>query len=66
MAFLKVVGGVFLGMLAVIVALKLLGVVFGLMAFFWVLLKLAVALGVAGIVFYAVYRLVTDHKKSAI
>lgn len=64
MAFLKVVGGGFLGLLAVVVALKLLGVAFFLMSFLWGLLKLAIVIGVVTIVFYAVYKLVTNQNKS--
>ncbi len=64
MGFLKVVGGIFLGLLAVVIALRLLGVVFGLMAFLWGLLKLAIVLGIVAIVFYAVYKLVTGDNKS--
>ncbi len=66
MPFLKVVGGIFLGLLAVVVAMKLLGIAFFLMSFLWGLLKLAIVIGVVSIVFYAVYKLVTNQNKGTV
>lgn len=64
MAFLKVVCGVFFGLLATVVALKLLGIAFFLVGILWGLLKFAIVVGVIGIVFYAVYKLVTNHNNN--